>query len=276
MAQAQQLQRLNQTGWRVGFGNLLRKENGEWWGTRKWLVHALTWFAIINGLVGTVLWLAPQTIEDEPDAPFSTPAQAVPDAMEIFFGLGGLATAVGVTIVMQGAIMDEKKSGTLEWILSKPVARPAVILTKWLAKGAGAIAVMVLLQGAIAYTQFALTGAPPDALRFIGGMGLLALHLLFYVTLTLMLGVVLNGRGPVIGLPLLFLFGYQLVAGMAPGIATWMPWGLVMTISPEIRGLAQMMVHGEALPTVLPIVATVGWIVVMLGVAIWRFDRTEF
>lgn len=272
----QQLQRIESAGWRVGFGNLLRKENGEWWGTRSWLLHAVIWLAIINGIVAMVLWVAPQAAAEDPEAPFTTPAEAVPEAVEIFFAMAGLATAIGIVIIMQGAIVDERESGTLEWILSKPVARPAVIISKVLANSLGALLIMILLQGAVAYAQFMLAGGQVDPPRFVGGLALLALHLLFYLVLTVLLGVVFSGRGGVIGLPLGFLFGYQLLAGIAPGLARFMPWGLLMPISEEIQGLAPMLARGEALPTLDPVYGTVGLIVVMLGLAIWRFNRMEF
>ena len=53
---ARQLQRINASGWRVGFGNLLRKENEEWWGTRTWWRQAIIWALILNGILAILLW----------------------------------------------------------------------------------------------------------------------------------------------------------------------------------------------------------------------------
>ena len=36
MASATVLKPVKERGWRRGFTNLLRKENGEWWSTRRW------------------------------------------------------------------------------------------------------------------------------------------------------------------------------------------------------------------------------------------------
>jgi hypothetical protein len=41
-------------GWPGGFANLLRKEHGLWWGTRKWLAHIIIWLVILNGLIALV------------------------------------------------------------------------------------------------------------------------------------------------------------------------------------------------------------------------------
>ena len=45
------------SGWTAGLGNMLRKENGIWWGTRKWLVQTIIWTIIVTGLVTTMLYL---------------------------------------------------------------------------------------------------------------------------------------------------------------------------------------------------------------------------
>ena len=57
-------------GWGSGFINLLRKENGTWWGTRKWWVQTIIWLLISNGVIAFILWVIPlidhasQTIAD--------------------------------------------------------------------------------------------------------------------------------------------------------------------------------------------------------------------
>ncbi len=34
---------VTESGWRARFGNLLRKESRDWWGTRRWWSQALIW-----------------------------------------------------------------------------------------------------------------------------------------------------------------------------------------------------------------------------------------
>ncbi len=64
----------------------------------------------------------------------------------------GLFPAVGVVIIMQGVVVGEKKSGTAAWVLSKPVTRPAFILSKVIANSLGVLVTMVVLPGIVAYT----------------------------------------------------------------------------------------------------------------------------
>ena len=186
--------------------------------------------------------------------------------------MAGMAVPVGVAIIGQGLILDEKKSGTLEWVLSKPASRTALLASKLIASTIGIVVVLVALQGALAYLQLALKGSTPALLPFIGGMSLVALNALFYLALTLMLGVLFDGRGA--HDPMILIFGYQIFLGIAPWLADVTPWGLVVQAQRE--PLAVLLAEGQPLPTVLPIVATVLWIVAFTAVAIWRFRQQEF
>ena len=42
---------VNEHGWRRGFANMLRKENRDWWRTRRWWINILIWLVLINGVV---------------------------------------------------------------------------------------------------------------------------------------------------------------------------------------------------------------------------------
>ena len=53
------------------------------------------------------------------------------------------------------------------------------------------------------------TWVPP--LDFLAALGALFANILFYLTLTLMLGVLLEHPAPVIGIPMAFLFAQQLL-----------------------------------------------------------------
>lgn len=103
---------------------------------------------------------------------------------------------------------------------------------------------------------------------FIAGTGLLALHLMFYLPLTLVLGALFDGRGAVISIPIAILFGAQLVWGIAPWLTSIMPWVLVIPRGQTDLSLAMLAMRSQPLPTVTPIVATAVWIILFIGVAI--------
>jgi ABC-2 type transport system permease protein len=252
----------------MGFTNVFGKENSEWWGTRTWLIHSIIWLLLINGILLAVLNTPAEVIENRPD-------QAVSGEM-IFVVMGGLMTGLGIIIVMQGAVLDEKKSGTAAWVLSKPLSRTAFILAKLAANTLAALLIMIVLQGAAAYTLMnTLAEIPPAFMAFVAGLGLMALHLLFYLTLTLMLGTLFSERGAVIGIPIGLLFGSQFLMGLAPVLAQVMPWGIIMPAG-DVPALADLLMRGQPLPTVMPIIGTALLSVVFVGVALVRFEREEF
>jgi ABC-2 type transport system permease protein len=263
------LQSVNTQSWRMGFANLFRKENDGWWRTRTWLIHSVIWLLLINGILLAVL-KAPVPAEVASNTPPESGSM-------IFVVMGGLMTGLGIIIVMQGAILDEKKSGTAAWVLSKPLSRTSFILAKLVANSLAAVLIMIVLQGVVAYGLLsAFDKNPPALLPFLAAQGLMALHLLFYLTLTLMLGTLFNERGVILGIPIGLLFGAQFLMQLAPALASIMPWTLVIPSSGGSLALTHMVMLGLPLPTIMPIIATIAWIVLFVGVALWRFGREEF
>ena len=262
------LQSVNPQSRLMGFANLFRKEHNDWWHTRTWWIHSIVWLLLINGIVLAVL-KAPVP-EDVPGAPPQSGTM-------IFVIMSGLMTGLGVILVIQGAILDEKKSGTAAWVLSKPLSRPAFILAKLAANSLAALLIMIALQGVVAFIQLsAFDPAPPRLVPFLGGVGLLALHLLFYLTLTLMLGTIFKDRAAVMGIAIGLLFGAQFIVQIAPVLINVMPWLLVMPLGIYPFPIAELVILGQPLPTVTPIIGTVVLSIVFVGVAVWRFEREEF
>lgn len=249
-------QMVNEQGWRSGFANLLRHENAVWWRSRRWWVNVLIWLVLINGvLLGTL----------------SSPMMGNMEALATFAAVAGFFTGIGAIVTMQGVVIDEKKSGTAAWIASKPVSRSAFILAKLVANVVAMFVITLVIQGLIAYLQFAANGGAPALGPFVFGLALVGLHLLFFLTLTLMLGTLFNERGAVIAIPMAVLFGGQFLMGILGSLSELLPWYLVM--GPALSAQA---ILGQPLSTTIPILTTVVWIVVFVAVAIWRYEREEF
>jgi ABC-2 type transport system permease protein len=273
-------QMVNEQGWRVGLTNLLRKENRNWWHTRAWLVNIVIWLLIINGIGSLMLWTPEPTPDgtsvQQNDAAVLPPAEvAVPTAMMNLVILAGLFTPIGGIIAMQGEIIDEKKSGTAAWVLSKPVSRTAFVLSKLLPNAVALVIVTTVVQWAVTYVLFAIRGSTPPPGPFALGVVLLSLHLLFYVALTLLLGTVFSERGPVIAIPIGVLFSAQFLLSNFQSLAYLTPWPLIFPTGTDQPLVLQAMM-GTPLTTIVPILATIIWIGVFVGLAIWRFSRDEF
>ncbi len=228
-------------GWTRGLRNMLRGELGAWFATRTWLNQILIWAASIN-LIYLITALNAQ------NAGF--------DLSMIFCIFMGIAGPIGVTIIMQNAVIGEKRAGTAAWVLSKPLSRPAFILSKFVANTLGILVTMVLAQGLIAYLITGLvlgTWVPP--LDWLAALGALFANILFYLTLTLMLGVLLDHPAPVIGLPMAFLFAQQFLAPklaeLNPALANLLPWTLAMPIngsSADAKSVSMALLAGQPTP----------------------------
>jgi len=250
-------------GWRIGLGNMLAKELATWYRTRRWWIQCLLWLVILN--VGGI------DLNIRGDTP-------VDQAGSAFLVMAGFSLSIAAISMAQDSILGEKHSGTAAWVLSKPLRRPAFVLAKLIAIGLGILVTGIMLPGAVAYFQLThsgLQGLTP--LGFAGALGLVALHMLFYLTLALMLATLFDGRGPVLGISLGILMSGLMITFFpkTPGLLlAILPWRLVMPLG---QGpLAGYLALGAPLPTLTPIVATILWCLLFTGVAIWRIRREEF
>jgi ABC-2 type transport system permease protein len=263
MATNEVLLRVEERGWRHGLGNLLRAEMGSWWRTSAWWVQSLIWVGVINMILASFVW---------------NPEEAADMAGIGMFALfAGLFPPIAIIIILQDAIVGEKESGTAAWVLSKPVSRTAFIVSKLIANSTGVLATMLLFPGLGAYLQISLAGGawiPP--LNFLGGLAILALYQLFFLTLTLMLGTLFSHRAPVIGIPLALAFGQSMILNMIPQLGAVMPWTLIASPDEQVPSITEAIITGASPPSLLPVGSILILILIFIGVAIWRFEQEEF
>jgi len=267
---AGEFQRVSERGWRNGLANLLRKENRTWWGSRRWLTQSLLWLVVVNGMVALALFALPLAVEMDPNQSVDD-VDFVAIGLQALFQIGAIGMAVGVIILAQGLVIGERQSGVTEWILAKPVSRAAYILSKLIAHGIGVLVILVGLQSVVAYGLLSLASGDPLPLpSFVASVAGLALHTLFYLTLTLMMGVFAESRNRLLGVALGTLLGGMVLSSIVGRLALVTPW-LLPTLLP-------MLALGEALPLPisLPMIATAAWCVVFIVAALWKFERLEF
>jgi ABC-type transport system involved in multi-copper enzyme maturation permease subunit len=256
-----ELQRVGLNGWRTGMANLLRKENRACWASRRWLVKIVLWIVGINGFTALIMIVIPQYSSEDP----------IHWGVQGLFKLGPLALAFGTIIMLQDAIIGERQLGVTEWLLSKPMSRPAYVLSKLLANGLGILVIQVGLQGAVGYgVLWLVMGEPFPLPPYLVGMAGLAVHTLFYLALTLMMGVLTANRRALLGVSQGVLLGGSLVL-YVPGTAMMAtPWGLVNVLPAAVLGMPL------PLSIWLPIGVTAILSVVCVAVALARFERLEF
>ncbi len=252
--------------WR-GFSNLFQKENKVWWTPHRALMLGALWVALLDGLLALVLFVLPHLTgpQGEPLLP-EDPLQV---GGEMFAGVSALALAIGIIVLLQDAVIAEKQMGTAAWVLSKPASRSAFLGAKAAASTIGMLGLMILLPGVIGYALFWLyePGAVASA-HFAGMMAVIAVHSLFYLTLTLLLGVLVDSRGILLAVTFTSLLGGGLVP--FPALVRIAPWQL-----PQV-GL--LVLHGQALGAMelTMIIATAVWSIAFFFAALWQINRVEF
>jgi ABC-2 type transport system permease protein len=250
-------------GWRGGFNNMLRGEFGKWWRSNLWWIQSLIWIGVINGILVGILW--------------GEGTGTIEEGATLYCVFTGLFPNIAIIIIMQDVVVGEKEMGTGAWILSKPVSRQAFILSKWIANSVGVLVTMLLIPGIVAYLMFYLRfGSWINSLDFLTAWGILLVDLLYYLTLTLMLGTFFRHRGPVIGIPLALAFGQQMIFGLLPALSYVLPWVLAIPAGFFDTSIAASFILGSKPVSMLPFYITLGSIIIFLPLSLWRFEKEDF
>jgi ABC-2 type transport system permease protein len=251
------------TGWSRGLGNMLRSGLARWFKTKTWWIHCLIW----GGLAA--IFVSPLVLLREPPRPI--------DTLMISFVFIGLFPAVGVIIVMQDAIVGEKREGTAAWVLSKPLTRTAFVISKVIANSIGILVTMVIVPWSILFAIISIVHKSTLVpLGFFGVIGVIIISHLFFLSLTLMLGTFFNSRGPVIGIPLAVLFLQQTILGLVPSLRYVLPWNLVVPLG-NTNPLVLSLIMGTPVQLyhliLLLVIAIESILFTLIG--LWRFNQEE-
>ncbi len=87
-------------GWLTGFGNMVDKEYGSWWRTRRAWVHLFLWLIVINGFLVLV------GLGEEP----RNPQAVLNELIEVFFRVCGLFANIGIIVATQSAVLVSASS----------------------------------------------------------------------------------------------------------------------------------------------------------------------
>jgi len=281
MENTNSLKAVNDRGWRMGFANLFHEANGSYWHTKKWWIMSALWFLILNGLFITIWAIPAKTIAEA--MPSLKKMTSMMEMVQHPFGvifvdyflICAIGLAVTAVIAGQDAIIGERQSGTGAWVLSKPVSREAFILSKLAASTICLLVTGVLIQGVGVYAQLSgKIGSPWPIAEFSGAMGLVFLTLMFYLTLTYMLGALFTSRGAVLGISLAAAIAGPMFLYSIPIIKEITPWAFFYGDLEKVPpGLALAL--GNPPASVIPIVGTALMCVVFTVITILRFRREE-
>ena len=250
------------SGWTIGLSNLLRKEFGQWWTTKLWWIQVLIWLIFLNGIT-TVIMV---------DSSGMAPDAVIDEAVRTFFLIAATAVGIGIVLTLQGSIVGERELGTAAWVVSKPASRTAFVASKLIAHFTGfAVSSIVIPSAVFLVTAHLLLPEPVPFGPFAIGMAVLALNVLFFVTLTLALGCLFKGRGPIAGIGITLILMGQFFKGMLPEV--------IVLATPWLLGDVAASFAIQQPPEfdrMLPMVFVAVEIVILAIVGIWRFNREEF
>jgi ABC-type transport system involved in multi-copper enzyme maturation permease subunit len=184
-----------------------------------------------------------------------------------------ILTAITVMVLAQGAIIGERRSGTVSWVLSSPVSRGAFVLSKLVSLAMGGIVLMVLLPGLLMYLELPLLtrdGSSLQAMPLMAALGAIALHLVFFLAFTIMLDTMFDSRASVIGATLtLIVVGGPLHDALPAEAINLTPWALA-------RSVPASLARGDGLTSAVPLIVTALLTAACVALAIWRFRRDEY
>jgi ABC-2 type transport system permease protein len=255
---------VSERGWKRGLGTMLRSGLGRWFKTKMWWVQCRIWGSLIGFILAAIA--------------FSSETPPAEELLLLFAVFAGLFPAVGVVIIMQDALVGEKKEGTAAWVLSKPLTRPAFVVSKIIANSAGIIITMIVVPCLLAYAIITIsTKSSLNPLGFLESMGVIFISHFFFLALTLMLGTFFDSRGPVIGIPLGILFMQQNLIGFIPALGYVLPWSLVVPLGNTPSLALSLMMNFPVQPSqLITLAAIVIESILFIFIGLWRFNREEF
>lgn len=243
------------------FRALAVKEARGWTRSHAWWSQPAIFAALALGAVAVPTVLLRDVFASEPGGPAAA-------ASGLAIGTIGLASAIAAVLWFQDALVGERRSGTAAWILSKPVPRWALPVSKAVVSGGLLIVAAVALPATLAYLVLrAASDTPPSAVGFVAAAGILALHTAFYVAATLAVGAVTDARAAVVAVPLAVLLLGDMVVGVVPAAAHVAPWLLA-------RG-AGLVAQGMPFPVPWALASTAAWTAVLVVLAVVRFGRQD-
>ena len=136
----------------------------------------------------------------------------------------------------------------------------------------------MILPGIILYLTLGLLSdfGWLSPLGFIAALLMVTIHTFYWIALVWMMGTLFESSSGAIAVPMALYFVFWMGTGLLPSLVYVSPLLLTFSPAPELNSLAISFMTGEPVFSWLPLIFTVVFCVIFIGVAIWRFNRQEF
>jgi ABC-type transport system involved in multi-copper enzyme maturation permease subunit len=228
----------------AGLGALLRKDLTEWSrGRRAWVIAIVT--TVFMTLTAANMWITTRIATALPEQP-ELPQGSFDPLDNLVAAVGAQVWVLAAIFAVGSLIVAERQAGTLSWVASKPVARGAIWVSKWVSASAMlALSAVVIPMAATAGLVWALYGVPSPAAVVGLAVGMAAV-VAFFAAVGLTAGTLLPGQPAVIAAG----FG---VFAVIPMLAAILPFDVAPFLPTSMLQWVPMLLAGEAVPWVTPV-----------------------
>jgi ABC-2 type transport system permease protein len=250
-----------------GFKSIYQRELGAFFRVRSWTVQFAIWLTLLVALPTWGLLLFSTRMGNNINGSGS-------GILKYFLsGVGSLIISIGVILLAQGLIIDEKSTKTLSWVFSKPLSATGFILGKFAASAVFIATIIVGGPGLVALITAKIIGLSPtvSTLGYLAGLGILYLTVLFFLAMSIMMGTIFKNSRAVTGFSLLVMFAgsFMPINDQLRKIEPYTVWGL--------SGQSYDVFLGSNIQNTIwfAILSTVVSAAVFLMIAIWRIGKYE-
>jgi ABC-2 type transport system permease protein len=259
--------------WARGFKSIYQRELGSFFRVRSWTVQLAIWLTLLVGLPTWSLMLFPFRIGGNGYGPGIS-------IIEYFLsGFGSLMIGIGVILLAQGLIIDEKSTKTLAWVFSKPLSATGFILGKFAACAVFIAIIIIGGPGIVAFITAKILGLSPTAstINYLAGLGIIYLTVLFFLAMSIMMGTIFKNSRAVTGLSLLVMFAGSFIPmnDQLRKLEPYTVWGLSGQSYNVFVGTDVFLGNKISNTIWIAILSTVVSIAVFLMIAIWRIGKYE-
>jgi ABC-2 type transport system permease protein len=198
------------------------------------------------------------------------PTPTIIDAFAQWFKNVSQIGLLAVILLTMGLVAEEKASGTILLIVTKPVTRANVVLSKFTAQAIW-MTLSFLTAAASCFLYAILIFKFDKMVEFSQANALLALYFVLIVAVTIFFSTVLNNQIAAGGLSLVTVMLLSLIASLSQTFDKYAPTGLTTIGS----GIALGQKGTEISQAVWPALTAIGLIIVLLAAAIMIFNREE-
>lgn len=246
----------------VGLIPLLKLEISKWFGTKKFVTSTTIWILVFNGFIFYVL-------NNQESFAQSGMQFGNFDKAQLYTMPVGMFGVFGSIILMHSVISGEIENGIASWVLSKPVSRLSYLLSKYLANTIGIFLSMIPVQSFITYLLLTGPGSMDiPVTTFVLVVTLLFIHILFFISLTLLCNVFTNSRIAILAIPFSIFFVQQYAMNLFSKWSDLFPYKLIVN--------ATVLLAGESVSYLPSLLFTLSIILLSILLSIFWLYRKEF